>query len=47
MRHQGNVGLGLYMVFNLMTFVLSGEIKCISAPDKGCRFEMVFPADRA
>ncbi|KNC65496.1 tetratricopeptide repeat protein [Pseudoalteromonas ardens] len=46
-RHQGNVGLGLYMVFNLVTFVLNGEIKCISAPDKGCLFEMVFPADRA
>ncbi|WP_125559328.1 tetratricopeptide repeat protein [Pseudoalteromonas rubra] len=44
-RHQGNVGLGLYMVFNLVTFVLNGEIKCISGPDKGCLFEMVFPAE--
>ncbi|WP_171045698.1 tetratricopeptide repeat protein [Pseudoalteromonas rubra] len=45
-RHKGNVGLGLYMVFNLATYVLNGSIQCKPNVPKGCTFELVFPSKR-
>ncbi|WP_162197930.1 tetratricopeptide repeat protein [Pseudoalteromonas rubra] len=43
-RHKGSVGLGLYMVFNLVTYVLNGSIQCKPNVPQGCTFEVVFPA---
>ncbi|MBQ4878676.1 tetratricopeptide repeat protein [Pseudoalteromonas luteoviolacea] len=45
-RHQGKVGLGLYMVFNLVTYVLRGSIRYCPDQDKGACFEMTFPIVR-
>ncbi|MCF2909198.1 tetratricopeptide repeat protein [Pseudoalteromonas sp. DL2-H2.2] len=42
-RHKGSVGLGLYMVFNLVTYVLNGNIQCKPNVPQGCTFELVFP----
>lgn len=43
-RNKGNVGLGLYMVFNLVTFVLQGSINVVSSENSGASFEIMFPA---
>ncbi|WP_284137239.1 tetratricopeptide repeat protein [Pseudoalteromonas obscura] len=43
-RHQGKVGLGLYMVFNLVTYVLQGCIRYLPGTHKGACFEITFPA---
>ena len=42
-RHKGNVGLGLYLVFSLVTHVLQGHIRYLQG-EKGATFEIVFPA---
>ncbi|MCG7535060.1 tetratricopeptide repeat protein [Pseudoalteromonas sp. OOF1S-7] len=42
-RHKGSTGLGLYMVFNLVTYVLNGNIQCKPNVPQGCTFEVVFP----
>jgi signal transduction histidine kinase len=40
---SGGSGLGLYIVFNLVTAVLGGTIALSSSPDQGARFDMLLP----
>lgn len=40
---QGGSGLGLYIVYNLVTNVLGGSIAVSSAPGRGCRFDLRLP----
>ena len=42
-RNQGSTGLGLHIVFNLVTHTLGGTIVCESNPGLGTRFTVVFP----
>lgn len=42
-RGQGGSGLGMHLVYNLVTQVLFGSISVISEPDKGAEFTIVFP----
>ncbi len=42
-RGQGGSGLGLHIVYNLVTRVLRGDIEADTAPGKGLRFEIVMP----
>ncbi len=44
-RGQGGSGLGLQIVYNLVTQTLRGKIMCQSEPDNGAIFELEFPAD--
>ncbi len=43
-REKGGSGLGLHIVYNLVTQKLLGTITCESAPGKGTSFVLVFPA---
>lgn len=43
-RDQGGTGLGLHIVYNLVTQALGGRIACETAPGNGARFEIVLPA---
>jgi signal transduction histidine kinase len=43
-REQGGTGLGLHIVYNLVSHALGGRIGCSTAPGQGVRFEIVFPA---
>jgi signal transduction histidine kinase len=40
---EGGSGLGLYIVFNLVTGVLGGTVSVQSAPGDGVRVEMRLP----
>lgn len=42
-RGQGGCGLGMHIVFNLVTQTLKGTIKCSSSPGKGATFTMSIP----
>jgi signal transduction histidine kinase len=42
-RAQGNTGLGLYIVHNLVTQQLGGRITLVSAPGKGTTISMTLP----
>lgn len=42
-REAGGSGLGLHIVYNLVTQTLGGQIKCESAPGKGAKFLINFP----
>ncbi|MBZ0222072.1 MAG: PAS domain-containing protein [Dokdonella sp.] len=42
-RGQGGSGLGMHIVYNLVTQVLQGSIECDSAPGQGTRFLIRFP----
>lgn len=42
-RHQGGTGLGLHIVFNLITQKLGGSIKVASTQGAGTRFTLLFP----
>ena len=42
-RGQGGSGLGLYLVYNLVTQKLKGSIKCKSQVGKGTSFHITFP----
>ena len=42
-RAQGNTGLGLYIIYNIITQRLGGTIVCESSPDKGTRFLLQIP----
>jgi signal transduction histidine kinase len=37
-RNQGGTGLGMHIVYNLVTQTLKGELECISTPEKGTTF---------
>ena len=43
-RGSGGSGLGLYIVYNLVTQALHGTIRCDSAPGQGTRFHIGYPA---
>jgi len=43
MRGKGGTGLGMSIVFNLVTQTLKGTIECHSAPGKGVEFVIQFP----
>jgi signal transduction histidine kinase len=43
MRGKGGTGLGMSIVFNLVTQTLKGGIECESSPGKGVVFTMKFP----
>ena len=43
-RGQGGTGLGLHIIYNLVTQKLNGTILCESQVDKGTRFMIEFPA---
>jgi signal transduction histidine kinase len=42
-RAEGNTGLGLYIVYTLVTQQLGGRITFVSAPEKGTNISMVLP----
>lgn len=42
-RTQGGMGLGLHIVFNLVTQLLNGEIACESSPEVGTTFIIQLP----
>ena len=45
-RRTGGSGLGLSIVFNLVTQTLGGVIKCQTEIGKGVLFEIIFPVDQ-
>ncbi|NGZ06976.1 MAG: HAMP domain-containing histidine kinase [Magnetococcales bacterium] len=45
-RHKGGSGLGMHIVFNLVTATLDGTIHCESTPGQGTVFVIEFPARR-
>ncbi|MCP4136946.1 MAG: response regulator [bacterium] len=45
-RSHGGTGLGLHIVFNLVTRTLNGEISCSSAPGKGITFTITIPLNK-
>ncbi|HRD68300.1 MAG TPA: ATP-binding protein, partial [Candidatus Competibacter sp.] len=40
---QGGSGLGLYIVYNLVTGILGGTIQSHGSMDRGARFALVLP----
>lgn len=46
-RHEGHIGLGLHIVYVVVTQALKGELICHSSPDKGTRFEITLPGINA
>lgn len=42
-RNQGSTGLGLHIVFNIVTRTLGGTIKCESMPGRGTTFHVIMP----
>ncbi|MBM9536978.1 sensor histidine kinase [Desulfobulbus alkaliphilus] len=42
-RGQGSTGLGMHIVFNIVTSTLGGEIRCESAPGLGTKYEVIIP----
>jgi two-component system, NtrC family, sensor kinase len=42
-RHQGGTGLGLHIVYNLVTQKLKGSIQVQSKPNQGVLFQIIFP----
>lgn len=44
-RDQGGSGLGMYIVYNLVTQALNGSIDCESSPGKGTCFTITVPLD--
>ncbi len=46
-RGEGGSGLGMHLVYNLVTQALNGSITIISEPRKGIEFNIVFPVAAA
>ncbi|NRA72163.1 MAG: hypothetical protein HRU24_14175 [Gammaproteobacteria bacterium] len=44
-RNEGGSGLGMHIVYNLVTQVFKGEIKCRSTVDNGVTFMLILPFD--
>jgi signal transduction histidine kinase len=42
-RNEGSTGLGLYIVYNLVTQQLGGRITLVSAPGQGTTIYMTLP----
>ena len=45
-RGSGGSGLGLSIIFNLVTQTLGGTIQCNSSPGEGAQFEIIFPKNK-
>lgn len=45
-RAKGSTGLGLHIVFNIVTSTLGGTITCCSAPGQGTTFQVRMPMQR-
>ncbi len=45
-RAQGSTGLGLHIVFNIVTRTLGGTVTCCSAPGHGTTFQVRMPLNR-
>ncbi len=46
-RGQGGSGLGMHIVYNLVSQLLDGTVRCDSSPGNGVQFHIVFPARRS
>ncbi|MFC3031198.1 two-component regulator propeller domain-containing protein [Pseudoalteromonas fenneropenaei] len=46
-RNQGGCGLGMHIVYNLVTQLLRGDIVCDSKPDQGVCFTIIFPLQKS
>ena len=44
-RLQGGSGLGMHIVFNLVTQTLKGTIQCLSSPGQGATFKICIPLE--
>ena len=42
-RSKGGSGLGLHLVYNIVTRILGGSIKCISRSGEGTLFKIIMP----
>ena len=42
-RGQGSTGLGMHIVFNVVTATLGGSISCTSEPGQGTSFRVTVP----
>ena len=42
-RSHGGTGLGMHIVYNLVTQRLKGQIECKSAPGQGTEFMLTIP----
>ena len=42
-RGQGSTGLGMHIVFNVVTATLGGTISCTSEPGQGTSFRVTVP----
>ncbi len=45
-RGSGGSGLGLHIVFSIVTNTLKGTVSCESTPNEGCRFILRIPASQ-
>ncbi|PIP40162.1 MAG: hypothetical protein COX19_06235 [Desulfobacterales bacterium CG23_combo_of_CG06-09_8_20_14_all_51_8] len=45
-RSSGGAGLGMYIVYNIVTQTLGGSIQCISRPGEGIQFFIEIPMER-
>ena len=45
-RGQGGSGLGMHLVYNLVTQALNGSISITSEEEKGVEFDILFPVRR-
>lgn len=46
-RSRGSTGLGLHIVFNVVTRTLNGSVTCCSEPGRGTTFVVRFPCEEA
>ena len=44
-RSEGNTGLGMHLVYNIVNQGLGGSIKLKSQPEQGVEFTIKFPRD--
>jgi len=44
-RGQGGSGLGMHIVYNLVTQKLKGQIECVSNPGEGAEFTITIPLE--
>ena len=45
-RGQGGSGLGMHLVYNLVTQALNGSISVVSEVDQGVQFRILFPVKK-
>ncbi|MCD4818506.1 MAG: GAF domain-containing protein [Candidatus Cloacimonetes bacterium] len=45
-RIEGGTGLGLHIIYNIISHKLNGNIQCESTCDKYCRFRIEFPINK-